>query len=293
MTCDSIRSATMDSKYFQKCIFIFHLLGQNSYDLRANKFSAWLHYIPRVSYVLLTIGLIVRHCLFDGYLKEPEALVLYLILAIAFAINALVFLESFVVPNGVRKLNFAYQNATDYLEQKMYVKIDYELFKRSFQCHVKIVFWTFLLTLTIKMIFAFNGDARYIEFVIVFFYYLKHFASTHILFHVEFVHFLMQTINMEFNPMTNQNEFMVKTTQPKTIESLQILCHLKCIHLRMWKIIQIHNTRFGWILIALMLATTLDITYSSYWIWIFIHNTCHEHINLFMRKYVFCILRFY
>lgn len=277
----------MDSKYFRKCFFIFHLLGQNSYDSRANKPFVWLQHIPRVFYILLTIGLIIRHCLVEGYLKQPEALVLYLILAIAFAINAFVLLETFVVPNGVRRLNSAYTEAVYYLEQKMCVKIDFELFKRSFQSHVRIVLWTFLSTLTIKMIFAINGSATYIEFVIVFFYYLKHFASMHILFHVEFVHFLMRTINLEFDSMKNQQEFLVKTTQPKIIETLG---HLKCIHLRLWKIIQIISVRFGWTTIALMLATILDITYSSYWMWVFVHYTCHEQINLFMRKYRLLLL---
>lgn len=284
----------MDSKYIKKCIFIFHLLGQNSYaESRASKVSAWLQHIPRTFYVLYTFALILRHYLVEGYQEKPEALVLHLILGLAFVINALVFLEYFSVPNGVRSLNFAYKEAIDYLERQIHIEIDYAPFKRTFQCRVQIFLWTFLATLALKMIFTINGDARHIEMMIVFFYYLKHFVCMHIAFHIEFVRFLMQTINREFDPSSNQHEYLIKMTQPKTCKVLQTLHHLKSIHFRVWKTVQVLNIRFGWILIALMLATILDISYSSYWMWVFIHNTCDEHINLFMRKYsIFFVFRF-
>lgn len=274
---------TMDSDYFQKGFFIFHLLGQNSYIPPTNKICVWLQHVPRIFYILLTFGVIVRHCIMGEHLQKPEALVSYVIWALTFAINAFVLLEYFVVPNGVRTLHLAYKDAIDYLEQKLHFKINYEPFKRSFQCSLQIVFWTFLATLSIKFYFVLSGNANNTEFMLVF--YLKHFASMHILFHIEFVHFLMQTINMEFDPMENQQELMLKLVQPESVELLQKLRHLKSVHFRIWKIIQILSTRFGWILIALMLATLLDITYSSYWIWMYIHNTCAEHISLFMRKY--------
>lgn len=274
---------TMDSEYFQKCLFIFYLLGQNSYIPRTNKITVWLQHFPRIFYILLTLAVIVRHYKNEGYLQKPEALVLYVIWALTFAINAFVLLECFLVPNGVRILHSACKDTIDYLERKLYFKINYEPFKQSFQCSVQIVFWTFLATVSIKLYFVLNGKANNTEFMVVF--YLKHFASMHILFHIEFVHFLMKTINTEFDPMKNQPDVILKLAQPKTVELLQKLRHLKSVHFRMWKIIQILSARFGWILIALMLANLLDITYSSYWIWMYIHNTCAEHINLFMRKY--------
>lgn len=280
----------MDSKYFQKCIFIFHLLGQNSYDLRVNKGFAWLQHIPRIIYLLLTIGMIVRHCVIEGYRDRPEASVFYLILALAFAINVAVFLEYFVVTNGVQKLQFAYEAAIDYLKRKIHVELDYELFNRSFQCHVKIVFWTFLTTLTIQIIFILSGNAKLTEFMIILFYYLKHFAAMHVLFHVEFVHFLMQTVIREIVSLKNRQEFMIDTMQTKPIKLLQTLRHLKCVHFRLWKIIEILNNRFGWILIALMLATILDVTNSSYWMWVFVRNGCHEQINRFIRNYFWCFV---
>lgn len=214
-----------------------------------------------------------------------ETLVLYLILIIAFAINALVFLEYFAVPNGVQSVNFAYKETINYLKQRIHVQIDYAQFEQTFQCYVKIIFWTFLLTLVIKVIFVIDGDGRYFGMTIVFFYYLKHVVSLHIVFHVEFVHFLLQTINREFDTRCNQSEFMIRMVQSKPIELLQTLHQLKCVHFRVWKIVRVLNTRFGWILIALMLATILDISYSTYWMWIFIHNASDERIDLFMRKY--------
>lgn len=285
----------MDSKYFQKCFFIFYLLGQNSYDLRANRASAWLQHIPRTFFIFLSAGIICWQSFFGGSSQKPGPLVVIMILTMVFTINALVFLEYFLVPNGVRKLSFAYKQAIVCLEQKLYIKIDYERFRRAFRCNLHIIFWAFLLTLALKVIFALYGNASINEFIFSFLYYLKHFAIMHILFHVEFVHFLLQTINTEFDPIinmfnANRKDFEIEsTTKSKTNELLVMLRNCKCAHFRIWKISQILNVRFGWILIALMLATLLDISYSTYWIWIFTHKSFHEHIPIhrFMRKYSF------
>lgn len=283
----SVGWTTMNSEYCQKCLLIFHLLGQNSLSLRANKLSKWLRHVPRTFYVLFSFGLIVRHCLIDEYTEKPAILVLYLILALAFAINGCVFLEYFIVPNGVQKLNFAYKDAIDYLEQKLYVQIAFDRFRRMFQCNVQIIFWTFLSTLIMKMVFFLSGDASHIEFMIIFFYYFKHFASMHILFHIEFVRFLMETVNMEIDSSQKQQELTIKSMhmQSRTSELLQTLHHVKCIHFRVWKIVRVLNIRFGWILTGLLLGTLLDITFSSYWLYVFLHDAVHQTVNEFMREY--------
>lgn len=278
----------MNSKYFQKCFFVLYLLGQNSYDLPGKKYKVWLQHIPRLFSLIVAFTGICRHCGADRNQLKPVSLVMYIILAVAFLINALVVLEYFTVSNGVQKLNSAYVDAIDYLERKLFVNIDYDRFKRSFQCKLQIICWTCLLTFSIKIIFVSYGKIPASEIVLFLLYYLKQFTLVHILFHIEFVHFLMQTINLEFEPMNmnNQCEFTIKSIQPKAIELLHTLCHCKFIHFRVWKIIQVLNIRFGWILIALMLATLLDVSFSSYWIWAFVHQACHEHIEIhrFMRK---------
>lgn len=278
----------MDSKYFQKCFFVFHLFGQNSYNSPTNKTSVWLQHIPRTAFVLVVAGIICKQCFFGGKGHKPEPLIFYMILTMNFTINALVFLEYFLVPNGVPRLSCAYKQAIACLERKLCVEIDYERFRRSFRCNLEIIFWTFLLTLIVKIVFALYGNGSITEFVLLFLYYLKHFSTLHILFHVELVHTLLRAINNEFGSV-KQRDFTIKTVQPKTIELLLTLRNCKYAHFRIWKIFRILNIRFGWILIALMLATLLDISYSSYWIWVFIYKSGHEYIKIhrLMRKYSF------
>lgn len=210
-------------------------------------------------------------------------------LMVALSITALVFSEYFLVPNGVRKLNFAYKEAIAYLERRLYVKIDYAPFRRTFQWKVQMVVFVFLLIFTIKILLCITyEDIDRGEIAQFFIHYLKQLALMHILFHIEFVRFVMQIINMEFNPISKQLEFTAKPIQPKTFESLLTLCHCKHIHFRIWKIFRILNIRFGWILIVLLLALMLDISYSSYWIWVNIHVSSYEHItpSRIMRKYI-------
>lgn len=210
---------------------------------------------------------------------------------VAVSVNALVFLEFFTMPNGVRKLNSAYKDAIDYLERKLYVKIDYKPFERTFQWRLRFVLLVFLVILVMKILFNSYVGIESDEIAQFFIYYLKEFALLHILFHIEFVNFLLQTINTEFNPCHKQCEYVVKPIQPKTIELLLAMRHCKYIHFRVWKIFRILNIRFGWILVALLLAILLDISYSSYWLWVFlyIHKSSNEQIKLqqIMRKYVF------
>lgn len=276
----------MNSKYFQKCIFLFYLLGQNSYEVRTSNYKFWLQHIPRIFSLILAFAGICSHCDAQQYELKRMPLVMYILLAMALSINVLVVLEYFTVTNGVQKLNSAYNDAVDYLERKICVKIDYGHFKRTFQCKLQIIFWTCLLTFSIKMIFVMYGQIPPSEIVLFLLYFLKHFTSVHILFHIEFVHFLVQTINTEFNPRNNHYELMSKSNQP-IHQSIHLLRRCKSIHLRVWKIIQVLNIRFGWILIALMLAALMDISYSSYWIWTQIHRAYHEHtqIHLLIRKY--------
>lgn len=278
----------MNSKYFKKCIFLFYLLGQNSYNLPAQcRYRAWLQHIPRIFCLFVAFASICRICDAWHQQQQPVSLVMHIIFAVTFSINALVFVEYFTVPNGIEKLNATYKDAIDYLERKMYTKIDYDYFERSFRCKLHVILWTCLLTLAIKMLFVSNGDIPAFETIWFLLYYLKHFTFAHILLHIDFVQFLMQTINREFDPNCEQFDFMIKMAQPKTIVLLQTVRHLKCIHFRVWKIVQVLNIRFGWILIALMLVTLLDISYSTYWMWVFIHRACYQGAEIvrLMRKY--------
>lgn len=287
----------MISVHFQRSTFLFYLLGQNSYNLRASKFSVWLQHIPNILSLLTAIVGICWHLLKERSLHRPVTIVSYIKLIVAVSVNAMVFLEFFVMPNGVRKLNFAYKDAIDYLERKLHVKIDYMPFKRSFRCKVRIVLLVFLLVLGIKILFNSYVGIESDEIAQFFIYYLKEFALMHILFHIDFVNFLMETINREFNPLPNQCEYVVKPIQPKTIELLLALRHCKYIHFRVWEIFRILNIRFGWVLVALLLAILLDISYSSYWLWVFlyIHKSSHEQIKFhqIMRKYVLLFVIFF
>lgn len=277
----------MISIYFQKCTFAFHLLGQNSYNLRANKSRVWLQHIPRICSLLIVFTVICVHLVYEQYVQRSITLVNLIKLNVAAAINVLVVLEHFMLPNGVRKLNFAYKDAIDYLERKLYVNIDYALFKRIFQCKVFIELLVFILIFAQKTIMLVTrADIDGAEIAQFFIYYFRHFALMHILFHIEFVHFLMRTINMEYNPINRQLEFTTKTMQPKTIELLLMLRHCKHIHFRIWEIFRMLNIRFGWILIALLLATLLDVSYSSYWMWVYVHKYCLDRIppQRIMRK---------
>lgn len=279
----------MVSAYFQQCIFVFYLLGQNSYNLRTNRFRVWLKHIPRISCLFLSYAGISCHLAIEIIIQRPISLVNIIKLTVFFSISTLVVLEYFMTPNGVRELNFAYKDCIDYLERKLYVKIHYDHFKRTFQCELLMVLSVFLFVFITKGIFLSYGDMDAAEIAQFFIYYLKQFPLLHILFHFEFVHFLMRTINTELNPMNELYEYVVNPVQPKTIELLLLLRHFKHIHFRVWEIFRILNLRFGWILMALMLAILLDVTYSSYWMWVYIHKSCHEHITLqrMMRKYNF------
>lgn len=285
----------MVSTYFQQCIFVFYLLGQNSYNLRANRFRVWLKHIPRILCLFLSCAGIACHLAIEWSLQRPIALVNIIKLTVAFLISTLVVFEYFMTPNGVRKLNFAYKDLIDYLERKLYVKIYYDRFKRTFQGELLMVLSVFLFVFITKAIFLSYGDMDAAELAQFFIYYLKQFPLLHILFHFEFVHFSMQTINTELNPMNEQYEYVINPVQPKTVELLLLLRHWKHIHFRVWEIFRILNLRFGWILMALMLATLLDVTYSSYWMWVYIHKSCHEHITLhrMMRKYTFGLFLIY
>lgn len=274
----------MQSPYFRKCSLAFYLLGQNSYNLRANRFSVWLQHVPRIFSLLQTIAAICWHLVSEKNLQRPITLINAIKLIVALSIDVLVVLEYFMMPNGVRKLNHVYRDTIDYLEQKLYVNIDYDLFKGTFQRKLQLVLVVFLLIFALKAIFVSYVDIEIGEIAQFFIYYLKLFALMHILFHIEFAHFLMQTINMEFNALNIQNESMIKPMQPRTIALLHVLRHCKHIHFRVWDIFRILNIRFGWILMALLLATLLDITYSSYWMWVYIHiHKSHQEYITFHR----------
>lgn len=44
-------------------------------------------------------------------------------------------------------------------------------------------------------------------------FYLKHFTSVHILFHIELVHFFVQTIHTEFDPMSHHSSLLMTKHQ--------------------------------------------------------------------------------
>lgn len=237
---------------------------------------------PGTLLLLVTITCIGGHLVIEDYCQRQLTLVNYIKLIVTLCIATLVFTEYYLVPNGVRKLHRAYGDVIAYVEQKIYVQMPYDNFKCTFQRKWQLILAVFVAILVLKMIFVTYADIDSAEIAQLFVNNLKQFALMHILFHIEFVQFLMRTINAELKPMSMLNV----AHQPTTIELLFTLRHCKHIHYRIWRVFRIVNVRFGWILIALLLAALLDISYASYWAWVYIHKSTQEHITLhrIMRK---------
>lgn len=255
----------MNSNFFENFFIFFYFFGQNSFEFaKPSFFTKILQYIPRSLFLTVTVIILVRSIHFNPFGDKSEFIVYIMLLLLETIINLLVTFESILLPNAIPSLLNQYKYIKNYFEKRLNAKVPMKIFKWNFLVKVSLSVAVFLSMLaTVRLTQEYKTSDAFMFLVSNY----KHITAVHIMIYIDYLQHLLKTINVQFN--TFQSEISMKVFDSNSKEMCYVLKTYKYVHFKLWKISQLINKRFGLILIALVLAFTLEVSYSAYWIIVF------------------------
>lgn len=263
----------MQTSIFKHFHFFLFLLGQNSFEFRRDKKSAVLKLIenlPRLVLATNTILIVHSTVVESSEITREELPVFILEIILVTVSSALTITERFLSPLALGKTTKRFESVVDSLKRNLNIEIQLEPFLVTFLGKVALVILIRILSLNFKL----NFEVKRLDSIeIIHFLVFNHLVVCvmHILCHVDFLQFILLSINREFSVI--QADFAEKPKGNFEYEFPCCLIKFKMVHYKLWKISNLLNERFGAILITVVLYNTLTITFASLWIYVNILKT--------------------
>lgn len=252
-------------------------------------FKIFLQYFPRILFLIVSVVISYKGVNMAAFSEISEFIVFVIILCLQTTINLLVIAESIFVPRAFNKLKSQFEYTTAYLETRLNVRIPMKEFKRNFMFKVILNIAMFLTTIAAART---KRAFQPVDVLIFLSMNYKHFTTAHILLNVEYLKHILATLNRQFDGV--QCEHALKVFNSNISEICFCFKLHKFVHFKLWKISQLINKRFGLILIALVMAYILEVSYSAYWIIVYwisnntditIFRKYHRPIELFLLAF--------
>lgn len=274
-------------------IFVFYILGQNSYNpfsVPITQTEKLLTKIPRIVFMIFICSIVFNtyiHQIRNSHLTITSGgLIIYISTFAAFATFMFVILSSWSFPTDDYHLIHQCNFIANYLNQNIGVELNFKKFEKKYQRKIMLMFCIYFSVVCVRLCLPSPVFARYAElshFVLMFYVLI---TITHILFYVDYWIHLFQSSNMHLE--TVHANCISNLVPPNVNKLINILRYQKYIHFKLWNCLKLINVRLGWIIIGLLLTTSLDMSTNAYWIFLYeviSKNTYKRH--LILRKYRF------
>lgn len=280
----------MKAIFFKKYLLIFFFLGQNSVDIIGDKKSIlrWcLQYVLRVLSLLISVATLsielTRQSIQDHFREEAQKIILVTILMLSTTIGATILFENFFMPNCVHKSNEKFQNLVFFLESELNIVFDKNEFMQHFRNKL-IVFLSVIFGAAFAQVFTFfSWEITFSELTSFYLVNAKHFTVAYILIWIDFLKCILISMNRQLDIV--QIHMSSRLFPSNIYQFLVTLKHYKLVHYEVWKVNQFLNRRFGWVLVIIVLANFLDISYSSYWLFVYIYRL-HFDASVIRNKFL-------
>lgn len=274
------------TRKYKDFYFWFMIFGQNTCN--PTETSARLHkflgipYVPQIISWMLTILCSYIVCT-KKYTKisKSEAVILCVLLIGNTLPNIFVIWQSFSMPASTRYLEKSYKDLSAYVKDNLGIDIDVRFpdFKRNIHHKVKCIVLCTIFSISIRLLYPSPVYGRVPDIFVGILVLYKIVAIIHAVFYIETSRFML----------ISSSRCIVTVSTDKTVlkanEALHMLRHLKIIHFKIYQVYKVLNTRFGWILIAVIIESLVMSSKALYWIFVY-STSFHGGLALLLRKYI-------
>lgn len=180
-----------------------------------------------------------------------------------------------------------------YIENKMRIPFNQTKFERVFSWKVAATLLSISASFTTRMLIRTSLIPHLEEFSTFAVIFIKSVAVTHIVFYMDLVKSVFNSVNLHFDAMA-ENKTAVKFLHP-VLPSKTIISNyydLKFVHFKMMRVISGLNSRFNWTLLSLSFDAFLSLTYYICWMFLY-HITSPENGLLIIRNYLISFISIY
>lgn len=255
---------------------VYYYFGLSPYrvDMNTNKLnlchsSKCVHAIISV---LVASTLIANVDLMGKWMKIRKMEQLLITVSASFDIlrSVIVLLQSFLLHEQIKEILLNFRRIETIFASHLNYVIRYDAFnkKHLWKCVTIIVPYIlhisvyFVRHITLKdwLTVSIGFPAGFLKlFQVLTFLY--------IILYIDALGFFLAQLNCVIERDTIPNELRRTSKPEETQFVLGKLLSFKTIHFQLWEIGQIHNSVFGWCTIALLLHTSIELMYSSFWFW--------------------------
>lgn len=258
-------------------LFVFYMLGQSSFNLRANVLGGWkskiCKFLPTliVFWVSNVVSAYIMHYHFIHYQKFYSPLLTYILtilfLASTWAVTLCSISSHSLLPAICANLRFVER----LLHQKCSISVDFEPFARSFKHKMFAIFGLLVPLLLSKWLIDSSKSDFHIECGLMVLYIIAYLQVSHVLFYIGVLTAVLQEFGIHVCEMCNDDECL---TDFAHLKGIAIIGQLKCtrqMYLRLYKCSYLINRYFGWILLFIVFSSFYYATQSAYWVFLYVH----------------------
>lgn len=200
--------------------------------------------------------------------------------------------------NEILALIHSFDRVIAYLQRASNQRITEHVFKfkRNYvrKCKVIFIIWAFYMSVFVVTSSLRKGRAMRIDVLTCIMNFYKILAKVHILFYVDLMLWCYE-LNMKQIIVMDDFTFVAATTGKRNRLSQKInvkefinhLRHCKYIHFKLWKISNLINSHFGWMIMVLLLISITEGLLALFWIFLYLRQPNYYNLP---RKY--CTFQF-
>lgn len=229
------------------CFFLF---GQSSYISfePKKKVISYLSCIPRTIYFLYTVCLAV---IIHRQTQILDSITIDYINYTVIILHTIAISDSIICSGVVKRILISLNHAVNHLEMVLYISVRLDHFVKSYR--QKLIFVVVLIQLSSVAKLSIQSPTfnRSFDIYNAIAALLKVFVSFHIILFVDFIAFLIWSMN---NQLIGGNIFECSSVM-KSNKIIRILRNVKTVHFKLWEITRHIDKRFGRLLLLLYLET--------------------------------------
>lgn len=280
------------ANHLKQYLMWFYIFGQNScipiYPSIKNH-RIFTRHIPQCIFMILTV--ICFHVIYRELVglsvksRNKSKVFVCISILIVISPNACALWESFRMPSSTRYLIEVFMNTIISIEQKFNTTIPMEQFLKNFRNKTIKILICYFITSAYPLYTPTPFHGRGLEICVTIMIVYKTILVIHVCFYIEFISFFFTSI-INILRDTTKDDYVLRLSVAHINEMVKILRHIKYFHYKLHGCCRVINERFGWILIMIVLQTTLSSIRSGFYIFNYRASFVGEHL-LIIRNYHF------
>lgn len=280
-------------KQFQRYFVVFYLLGQNlivmhpNYQKKNSLKYQFIVYFPTAFFLtlffILTPVIVIQQQTFQLFNSNSDAFMNYVFILMGNLLNAIIFVQIITATDGLYNLIDKLNLLLKYLHERLKLNVSLRDFANAYVKKVFLLFSIIFLTIVVKSFISSRRSTQLHQWCQLTFIAYKNLVIVHLMFYIDLMHFLYKMYNNYMDVMCY--DILTNVMHSNGNHYLSVLKHCKYVHYKMWKIVNMINNYFGWILLLIIVVNFIDICYATYWIFIYKDALQKRTPHVILRKF--------